>query len=89
VELLFRRGFSLILDLRKEAQKLITSSEGGLENLGHPLAGMLNGLVQKRPYFAGNLLGETRNREFESMQDLTRIREMMDKAALEDSWEAM
>jgi hypothetical protein len=87
LEILFRRGFSLILDLRKDAQKLIREYEGGVENLGYPLAGLVKGLFQKRPFYAGNVLGEEKVREFEQLEDLVRIRNMMDRTELEDRWE--
>ncbi len=87
VEILFRRGFSLILDLRKDAQKLLRNYEGGVENLGHPLAELLKGLFQKRPFYAGNVLGETKVREFKQLDDILTIRKMMDQTTLEESWE--
>ncbi len=87
VEILFRRGFSLILDLRKEAQKLLRDYDGGVENVGHPLAGLLKGLLQKRPYYAGNVMGEERTRNFESLRDLQSIRSLLDEQTLEESWE--
>ncbi|MDQ7784411.1 MAG: DUF6178 family protein [Desulfomonilaceae bacterium] len=87
VEILFRRGFSLILDLRKEAQKLLRDYDGGIENVGHPLAGLLTGLLQKRPYYAGNVVGESRTRNFESLRDVEHIRNLLDKQTLEEGWE--
>jgi len=87
MEILFRRGFSLILDLRKDAQKLVRNYEGGVENLGHPLAELLKALFQKRPYYASQVLGDKKIREFERIDDIRIIREMMNYAVLEDSWE--
>jgi hypothetical protein len=87
MELLFRRGFSLILDLRKEAQRLLRNYEGGVENLGHPLAGLIQGLLQRRPVYAGTLLGESKPREFESLDDISLIRQLLNKATLEEAWE--
>jgi hypothetical protein len=89
MEILFRRGFSLILDLRKDAQKLVRNYEGGVENLGHPLAELVKALFQKRPFYAGNVLGDKSVREFEHLDDIARIRKMMDQTALEESWEAL
>lgn len=86
-ELLFRRGFSLILDLRKEVQKFVRDYEGGAENLGSPLAGLVNGLLQKRPFFAGNVFENQQAREFECLADILTIRKLMDRSALEDKWE--
>jgi len=87
MEILFRRGFSLILELRKEAQRLIRSHEGGVENLGHPLAELLKALIQKRPFYAAHVIGERENREFESLDDLKTIRDHMNKAYSEENWE--
>jgi hypothetical protein len=87
MEFLFRRGFSLILDVRKEAQKLLRNYEGGVENLGHPLAGLVQGLLKKRPVYAGSVLGETKPREFESLEDVNLIRKLLDRAFVEESWE--
>ncbi|MFH1112369.1 MAG: DUF6178 family protein [Pseudomonadota bacterium] len=89
VEFLFRRGFSLILDLRKEAQKLLRDYDGGVENVGYPLAGLLKGLLQNRPYYAGNVMGETKVRNFETMHDLESIRDLLDQGTLEESWETL
>jgi hypothetical protein len=87
MEILFRRGFSLILDLRKQARILIRQYEGGMENLGHPLAGLMRGLFQKRPVFAGDLMGKNKPRDFESMADLKTIRNLLDKDLMEQGWE--
>jgi hypothetical protein len=87
LEFLFRRGFSLIFDLRKEAQKLLRTYEGGVENLGHPLAGLVQGLLKKRPVYASSLPGENKPREFESLEDINLIRGLLDKAVVEESWE--
>ena len=87
MEHLFRRGFSLILDLRKEAQELLRQYEGGVENLGHPLAGLVQGLMQPRPYYAGNMIGENEPRSFEKLDDIKSIRRLMSKESIEESWE--
>jgi hypothetical protein len=87
METLFRRGFSIILDLRKQAQTFLRAYEGGIENLGYPLSGLMRGLFQKRPFFANNLLGENKARDFESMGDIRVIRKMLDKNTFEDNWE--
>ncbi len=89
MEILFRRGFSLILDLRKDAQKLVRNYEGGVENLGHPLAELLKALFQKRPFYAGNVIGDDKVREFAQIEDILIIRKLMDQASFEDSWEAL
>ncbi len=87
MEFLFRRGFSIILDLRKEAQKLIRGYEGGVENLGHPLAGIVSGLLQKRPLYAGEFIDDKKSRDFEHLSEIEQIRKMLDKSAIEDRWE--
>lgn len=87
MEILFRRGFSLILDLRKDAQKLLRDYVGGVENLGHPLAGLLNGLLQKRPVYAENVFGAVKSREFEYLEDIRYIKSLLDPASIEDNWE--
>jgi hypothetical protein len=87
MEMLFRRGFSIIMDVRKQAQKLVRNYAGGVENLGHPLAGLVHGLMQKRPLYAANVLGQEKAREFESMDDILRIRNLLDTTSIEESWE--
>jgi len=87
MELLFRRGFSLILDLRKQAHKLLRNYEGGLENLGYPLPELIKGLLRNRPIYAGNVMGEEGPREFKSLEDVRAITELMGEKALEDRWE--
>ncbi len=89
MEILFRRGFSLIIDLRKEAQKLLRNYEGGVDNLGYPLAGLVKGLLQQRPVYAGNFVAGEKSREFAQLQDLVHIRQMMDQNVLEDRWESI
>jgi hypothetical protein len=87
MENLFRRGFSIIMDVRKQAQQLIRNYEGGVENLGHPLAGLVQGLMQKRPQYASHVLGQGKAREFESMEDVQQIRNLLDRSTVEDMWE--
>lgn len=87
MEILFRRGFSVIMDLRKEIHQLLRNYEGGVENLGHPLAGLAQGVLQKRPYYAEHVYGEKKAREFETIDDIRRIRSMMDQLAEEETWE--
>lgn len=89
MEILFRRGFSLIMDLRKDAHRLIRDRDGGTENLGYPLAGMLDGLLKKRPTYAGHLLGEKNSREFQYIEDIHYIRELMERVETGDQWESI
>ncbi len=86
-EILFRRGFSLVLDLRKQAHRFVGQYEGGVENLGHPLAELIDGLFRKRPYYAAQALGENEAREFEFLSDIERISALMTPEAVEDRWE--
>ena len=87
MEILFRRGFSLILDLRKEAQKTLRDYEGGVENVGYPLAELLNGLLQKRPYYAGKVVGEDKSRDFQTLDDIRNIRTLLKEKITEEAWE--
>ncbi|MBI5569790.1 MAG: hypothetical protein HY914_07590 [Desulfomonile tiedjei] len=87
MEFLFRRGFSLILDLRKKAQEMLRGYEGGPENLGHPLAAIVQGLLEKRPLYAGDREGDRRPRDFQHLAEIEGIREMMDRAKIEEKWE--
>ncbi len=87
MEILFRRGFSLILDLRKEAQRLLRNYEGGIENLGYPLAGLVQGLMEPRPVYSNHLLGSGSKREFDKLEDIVCIKQMMEKTTLENKWE--
>ena len=87
MEILFRRGFSMILDLRKQAHKLVREYEGGVENLGHPLAEVIKGLIQKRPYYAGYVLGEKTGRDFRSVEDIQIVENLMDTGSIEERWQ--
>lgn len=87
MEILFRRGFSVIMDLRKEVHHLLRRYEGGVENLGYPLAGLAQGLLQKRPYYAENVFGQKKPREFETLDDVRSIREMINRLSMADTWE--
>ncbi|MFC1833253.1 DUF6178 family protein [Thermodesulfobacteriota bacterium] len=89
VETLFRRGFSLVLKVQREARKLADNYQGGIENMGYPLAGLIRGLLQKKPIFAANALGERNAREFSSLEDLDLIRRLMASDSLEGRWEPL
>ena len=77
----------MILDLRKQAHKLIRDYDGGVENLGHPLAELIKGLIQKRPFYAGNVLGEKTGRDFRCVEDIQIIQDLMDTSAIEERWQ--
>jgi len=88
VEILFRRGFSLVQDLCSEARQLIERQQGGREDLGYPLAELIRGLLKKRPLFAAQMLGEAEARDFRSVEELQLIRELM-ASTTEDRWEPL
>jgi hypothetical protein len=88
-EILFRSGFSAVLDLRRQATRLVGAVEGGVENLGHPLAELLKGLFQKRPIFAANALASEKPREFRSAEDLEIIRRLINPSRILAQWEPL
>ncbi len=87
IETLFRYGFQSILSLRREALIFIRKYEGGVENLGYPLATILRELFKKRPLFAANVRGEPKPRDFQNREELIYIRRLLDDSSLEESWE--
>lgn len=89
LEMLFRRGFSLVQELAHEARAFVTRTEGGVENLGTPLAGLLSALLQKRPRFGGVPPADAAPREFRSMDDLEIIRRFMSSEAAGERWEPL
>ncbi len=89
MEVLFRRGYSVILDLRREARDLLSEAGAKHEDLGHPLSGLLQGLFHKRPFFAAAYLGTGKARDFSSMADIRTIRDILHKADLQQGWEAI
>jgi hypothetical protein len=86
MEFLFRRGFSIIMDLRREAERLVRDCEGGADNLGYPLAELVKGLLLRRPLFSAGVAGESRPRDFRSMEDIRLIRRMIDRDRIDDQW---
>jgi hypothetical protein len=89
MELLFRVGYSLIVDLRNEAEDFVRSYEGGLENLGYPLSILLKGLFAKRPFFVDNSVSEEKIRNFETSEDLQFIRKLLDRDLVQGLWESI
>ncbi len=87
METLFRYGFQSILSLRREAMTFIRKYEGGIENLGHPLAAVLRELFKKRPLFAANVRGESKPRDFQDREEIMYIRRLLDDSFLEQAWE--
>ncbi|MGC8603270.1 MAG: DUF6178 family protein [Desulfomonilaceae bacterium] len=87
MEILFRSGYSLIIDLQREARSLVKYYIGGLENMGNPLSGLLKGLFYKRPFYAENVLTNKKPRNFNSLNDIDTIRGLLRKKNTEDQWE--
>ncbi|MEW6351153.1 MAG: DUF6178 family protein [Thermodesulfobacteriota bacterium] len=87
MEMLFRRGYSLVLDLRREGSDLLKSMDTTVEEVGHPLSGLLKGLFHRRPYFAAGYLGPGRSREFASWSDIQAVRAIIRSAEAEEGWE--
>ncbi len=87
MEHLFRRGFSLILDLRRELHIVLRQYDGGPENLGLPLAGLAKGLIRERPVYAADYLGQKSPREFRDLNDIKTIRELIGRNRIEENWE--
>ena len=87
MELLFRVGYSLILDLRTQADDFVRSYEGGPENLGYPLSVLLKGLFAKRPFFVETFISEEKIRNFETSEDLYFIHKLLDRNLVQDLWE--
>jgi hypothetical protein len=86
-EMLFRRGYSIILDLRREATDTLREATSNAEDMGHPLSGLLEGLFHKRPFFAANYLGVDKARDFASMADIRSVRDALRSTDLADGWE--
>jgi hypothetical protein len=87
MEVLFRRGFTMVLDLRKEAWNLAQKSEGGMDNLGSPLTELVKWLLNKRPLYAAHVHGHLRPREFRSISEIEYIRGLMASVLDADRWE--
>lgn len=87
IETLFRYGFQSILSLRREAMTFVRKYEGGIENLGYPLATILRELFKKRPLFAANVRGESKPRDFQDREEIIYIRRLLDDSSLEQAWE--
>ncbi len=89
MESLFRAGYSSIIDLQREAQKFIKCCNGGIENLGNPLSGLLKGLLSKRPFFAENILNDKKARNFRSLDDISLVRSLLRSNLVESQWESI
>ncbi len=77
MEMLFRRGHTLILDLQALARKFVRRSTGSVENFGYPLTPIIKGLLRKRPVFTEYAAPEPKTREFEALADLRTITDLI------------
>ena len=89
MEHLFRHGYTLIMQTQYKAKRFILEREGGVENLGLPLAPLLTGLLQKRPIFDPAGIDSGTKRDFQFLSDLQMIDKMMETADREDNWETL
>jgi hypothetical protein len=89
LELLFRRGFSLITELRNEAKELLGRFSLSREDVGHPLSEILDGLFSKRPFLAAGVLGEKVDRDFSTINDIIEVRNLMNRLITDDVWEPL
>ena len=89
MELLFRRGYSRIVELREEAEVFVENLGEEIGNLGYPMALVIKSLLQKRPLFAGDQSRDYEPREFESLSDIEYVRNILDKDSFEDRWETL
>ena len=89
MEHLYRHGYTLIMQTQYRARRFLGRCEGGVENLGLPLAPMLIGLMQKRPVFDPAGTGSGSKRDFQFLSDLEMIEKLMEEADLGENWEAL
>ncbi|MDD3471796.1 MAG: DUF6178 family protein [Syntrophaceae bacterium] len=89
MEILFRHGHTLIMKLQHDARRFVSNCDGGIENLGLPLAPMLTGLFMKRPLFDPGLISGGIKREFQYLNDLEMIRSLIQDAKREENWEQL
>ncbi|MGD9818086.1 MAG: DUF6178 family protein [Desulfomonilaceae bacterium] len=89
MEILFRHGYTLIKKLQHDARRFVSSCDGGIENLGLPLAPMLTSLFMKRPLFDPGLISSGNKREFQYLNDLAMIRNLIQDAKREENWEEL
>jgi hypothetical protein len=88
-ETLFRRGFSMVLDLQREAFQLAVGCGGGIEELGYPLTELIEGLLKKRPVYAAQMVGEPGPRDFQSQEEVYFVRHHLRTATDQDRWEPL
>ncbi|MBI4398900.1 MAG: hypothetical protein HY586_07215 [Candidatus Omnitrophica bacterium] len=83
LEFIFRRGFTRLLDVRTDAQKIIAahwdrSQEAFLEFLGEPYEGAVRGLLKPRPmyYALTEQTGQIGNEEFRDFKTQKEVEEI-------------
>jgi len=86
MEILFRRGRTIILELQTMARKFVQQSAGGVENLGHPLTPIIKGVLRKRPVFVEETSSAPTAREFETLTDIHTMKQLITKKTLEQNW---
>jgi hypothetical protein len=86
MEILFRRAYTLILELQSMTRKFAKQSTGGVENLGYPLAMIIKGVLRKRPVFVEDMSQGPKAREFETLTDIQTIKLLIAKKAFEQNW---
>ncbi len=89
MEMLFRRGFSLVAELQRLALRFVKQLPGGVENSGYPLGFIIKGLLQKRPVFTSVSTDGPKSREFESLSDLKLIKGMINRKVFQENWELL
>ena len=86
LEILFQRGYTLILELQTIARKFVRQSPGGIENLGYPLTSIMKGLLSKRPVFIEEASSGPKAREFETLTDIETIKQLITKRTFDENW---
>ncbi len=87
MENLFRYGHTLVMRLQYEARSFLSNCDGGIENQGFPLAPLLTGLLQKRPFFDQGTTDGGGKRDFQFISDLEMISSLIRSAGEGTSWE--
>ena len=86
MEILFRRGYTLILELQTVTRKFAQELAGGVENLGYPLTAIIKGVLRKRPVFVEDTASGPKAREFETLADIQTIKQLIAEKASEQNW---
>ncbi len=89
LEILFRRGFSVITELKNEAKELLGRLSLRREDTGHPLSETLDALFSRRPFLAAGVLGEKVDRDFRTINDINLVRKLMNSMVSDETWEPL